>query len=133
MLVLRGAPALSDFRSKKLLQQFTDAKLPITEIYAEFVHFAEITDALSNEQQEVLDKLLTYGPEADVHTPEGQLILVTPRPGTISPWSSKATDIAHNCGLDKLVRLERGCAYYLTGDTLDEADWQRASFCCMTA
>ena len=48
------------------------------------------------------------------HDPVGQFILVTPRPGTISPWSSKSTDIAHNCGLTKIVRLERGLSYYIS-------------------
>lgn len=127
MLVLRGAPALSDFRSKKLLQQFVDAKLPVTDIYAEYVHFVEVSETLSNEQQEVLDKLLTYGPKGEQHAPHGQLILVTPRPGTISPWSSKATDIAHNCGLNSIQRLERGCAYYLQGDKLDHQSWAVAA------
>src|SRR5690606_24740892 len=60
-----------------------------------------------------LDKLLTYGPAIASHEPRGQLILVTPRPGTISPWSSKATDIARNCGLNQVKRLERGIAYYV--------------------
>ena len=46
----------------------------------------------------------------------GTLFLVVPRPGTISPWSSKASDIAHNCGLDKVQRIERGIAYYVTAE-----------------
>ena len=60
-----------------------------------------------------MKKLLTYGPSLASHQPQGQLFLVTPRPGTISPWASKATDIAHNCGLGKVLRLERGVAYYV--------------------
>src|SRR5690606_15713922 len=63
--------------------------------------------------QHTLDKLLTYGPAIASHEPRGQMLLVTPRPGTISPWSSKATDIAHNCGLSQVKRLERGIAYYI--------------------
>ncbi|GAA6184408.1 phosphoribosylformylglycinamidine synthase [Aliiglaciecola sp. NS0011-25] len=113
MLVLRGAPALSDFRVEKLLQRFTSAQLPIAEIYAEFVHFAQIESDITSEQTQVLTQLLTYGPAIPAHDPEGELILVVPRPGTISPWSSKATDIAHNCGLKEVKRIERGCAYYL--------------------
>ena len=57
---------------------------------------------------------LTYGPTIEEHQPQGLFLLVTPRPGTISPWSSKSTDIAHNCGLAKVVRLERGIAYYIS-------------------
>jgi phosphoribosylformylglycinamidine synthase len=117
MLVLRGAPALSDFRSNKLLQQFIDLGLPVTEVYGEFSHFAHLSQALDEHEMQVLDKLLTYGPKIEIHQAQGQLILVTPRPGTISPWSSKATDIAHNCGLNKVKRLERGCTYYLRSNS----------------
>ncbi len=116
MLVLRGAPALSDFRVKKLLEQVAANDLPVSGIYAEFVHFADLTSALTEAQQTVLDKLLTYGPKVQESEPAGTLVLVVPRPGTISPWSSKATDIAHNCGLREVKRLERGCAYYLQSD-----------------
>jgi phosphoribosylformylglycinamidine synthase len=113
MLILRGAPALSDFRNTKLMQQFAAQSLPINEIYAEFVHFSQLTEALSEPQTDVLKKLLTYGPAIKAHDPVGQLILVVPRAGTISPWSSKATDIVQNCGLHAVTRIERGCAYYV--------------------
>jgi len=120
MKTLRGAPALSDFRIKKLLSQCAELKLPVTEIYAEFVHFAHLSDELDSKEFTVLQQLLKYGPSIEEHEPLGQLLLVTPRPGTISPWSSKSTDIAHNCGLDKVIRLERGLAYYISGEQLDE-------------
>nr|WP_093331892.1 phosphoribosylformylglycinamidine synthase [Thalassotalea agarivorans] len=122
---LRGAPALSDFRIQKLLSQCRDKKLPVSDIYAEFYHFAHVSEALSDEQQSVLDKLLTYGPKIEEHAPEGQLLLVTPRPGTISPWSSKSTDIAHNCGLSNIIRLERGIAYYVKADALTDEQQQQ--------
>ncbi|WP_448555126.1 phosphoribosylformylglycinamidine synthase [Thalassotalea montiporae] len=115
---LRGAPALSDFRIQKLLTQCAEAGLPVNDIYAEFSHFAHLSAELSTDESNVLAKLLTYGPTIEEHQPNGTLLLVTPRPGTISPWSSKATDIAHNCGLDKVIRLERGIAYYINGETL---------------
>src|SRR5690606_9638240 len=110
MLILRGAPALSDFRIQKLLDQCAQSSLTVSNIYAEFMHFADVSSALTDAQQHTLDKLLTYGPAIASHEPRGQLILVTPRPGTISPWSSKATDIARNCGLNQVKRLERGIA-----------------------
>ncbi len=113
MIVLRGAPALSDFRTTKFLEQFASIGIPVTELYAEFVHFADLEHDLGTEQRDVLDKLLTYGPRTEKHEPDGELMLVVPRPGTISPWSSKATDIAHNCGLEQVRRIERGCVYYL--------------------
>jgi len=102
---LRGAPALSEFRIQKLLAQCADLALPVTEIYAEFTHFAKLNDALTIDEESVLQQLLTYGPTIEEHEPQGQFLLVTPRPGTISPWSSKSTDIAHNCGLNKVERL----------------------------
>ena len=111
---LRGAPALSDFRVKKLLAQCEQLQLPVHDIYAEFAHFAQLNEELSSSEENVLQQLLTYGPTIEEHQPVGLFILVTPRPGTISPWSSKSTDIAHNCGLAKVERLERGIAYYVT-------------------
>ena len=116
MEILRGAPALSEFRTNKLLASATELSLPVTNIYAEFMHFADLSAALSAPELEKLNKLLTYGPTIAEHTPAGQLYLVTPRPGTISPWSSKATDIANNCGLKQINRLERGIAYYVEGE-----------------
>jgi phosphoribosylformylglycinamidine synthase len=111
---LRGAPALSDFRVKKLLAQCEQLQLPVNDIYAEFAHFAQLNEELSASEENVLQQLLTYGPTIEEHQPAGLFLLVTPRPGTISPWSSKSTDIAHNCGLAKIARLERGIAYYVT-------------------
>ena len=99
MEILRGAPALSEFRISKLLRACEEKALPVRGVYAEYVHFAELSAPLSQPQRETLAKLLAYGPTIAEHAPSGQLFLVTPRPGTISPWSSKATDIAHNCGL----------------------------------
>ncbi|MBC3767266.1 phosphoribosylformylglycinamidine synthase [Neptunicella marina] len=116
MLTLRGAPALSDFRVKKLLEQFAAQNLPVSDIYAEFYHFVDVKQSLNEAELAVVEKLLTYGPSMSVHQPAGQLILVVPRLGTISPWASKATDIAHNCGLAHIERLERGCAYFVQSD-----------------
>ena len=80
----------------------------------------------------VLAKLLTYGPELHDSAAVGELFLVTPRAGTISPWSSKATDIAHNCKLGKILRLERGIAYHVAlepGASLGEADIRHIEAC----
>lgn len=113
MLILRGAPALSDFRIKKLLSTFSQANLPITSIYAEFVHLVATTEELSAEEMAKLEQLLTYGPHIAEHARTGKAIVVMPRPGTISPWSSKATNIAQNCGLSQIQRIERGVVYYI--------------------
>jgi len=127
MEILRGSPALSAFRITKLLARLQAANLPVSNIYAEYMHFAELSAPLSDEEQTRLASLLTYGPHLSSHTPAGKLLLVTPRPGTISPWSSKATDIAHNCGLQQVARLERGVAYYVEASTLSADQWQRVA------
>ena len=116
MLILRGAPALSEFRVNKILARCQQSQLPVTNVYAEYAHFADLTSPLNTDEQTKLEKLLTYGPTIAEHAPAGQLVLVTPRPGTISPWASKATDIAHNCGLKQVHRVERGITYYVEGD-----------------
>ncbi len=125
MEILRGAPALSEFRISKLKDAFAEKSLPVHDIYAEFMHFADVSAPLSESDKGILEKLLTYGPTITEHAPTGQLFLVTPRPGTISPWSSKATNIAHNCGLKAIHRLERGIAYYVVADSLTEAQQQQ--------
>lgn len=116
MLVLRGAPALSEFRQTKLIERLGQSGIKINRLYAEYIHLVETQSVLSESDTEVLNQLLTYGPNRCTQSPQGTLFLVTPRPGTISPWSTKATDIAHNCGLANLQRIERGCAYYLDTD-----------------
>ncbi|MDU9389650.1 phosphoribosylformylglycinamidine synthase [Pseudomonas sp. zfem002] len=121
MLILRGAPALSAFRHGKLLEQLSQKVPAVSGLYAEFAHFAEVDGDLTADQQQVLARLLKYGPSVPVQEPAGRLFLVMPRFGTISPWSSKASDIAHNCGLEVVRRLERGIAYYVGGE-LSEAD-----------
>lgn len=126
MLILRGAPALSAFRHGKLLEQLS-AKIPaVTGLYAEFAHFADVVGVLTADEEQVLARLLKYGPSVPVQEPSGRLFLTIPRFGTISPWSSKASDIARNCGLAKIQRLERGIAYYVSGE-LSEADVQAAA------
>lgn len=114
MLVMRGAPALSAFRHDKLLATLQSEVSVITAVYGEFYHFADTSEALTDDEQRVLSRILRYGPKAEVKEPAGLLQLVVPRSGTISPWSSKATDIARNCGLSKIKRIERGIAYFVS-------------------
>lgn len=113
MLIVRGAPALSSFRREKLLARLQDVFPSVKAVYAEHSHFVALAEDLSEEQHGVLNTLLSYGPKLEQESPRGRLFLVVPRPGTISPWSSKATDIARNCGLTSVDRIERGVAYYL--------------------
>ncbi|MGB2381876.1 MAG: phosphoribosylformylglycinamidine synthase [Porticoccaceae bacterium] len=113
MIILSGAPSLSDFRRRKLLSSLQNTVPTVISVMAEYVHFAEVSAPLSEPDQTTLQALLTYGPSAKQQANNGDLLLVVPRPGTISPWSSKATDIAHNCGLNNVIRVERGTAYYI--------------------
>jgi len=111
MLILRGSPALSTFRLQKLLLDLSAAGLPAKAISAEFVHVVEVNGELTATERSVLEKLLTYGPSRTAASLTGITQIVAPRPGTISPWSSKATDIAHICGLAAIKRIERVIAY----------------------
>ena len=125
MIILSGAPSLSAFRRRKLLSTLQQAVPSVTSVSAEYVHFAETNQPLSESEQATLQALMTYGPSEQQQDKLGELLLVVPRPGTISPWSSKATDIAHNCGLDSISRVERGTAYYVASDDpLTEAQLQ---------
>ncbi|RUO26418.1 phosphoribosylformylglycinamidine synthase [Aliidiomarina minuta] len=125
MQILRGAPALSDFRQQKLIQRLSNAGLNVSAISAEFIHIYQTESDLDQTQTEILKQLLTYGPARRGDEVEGREVFVTPRLGTISPWSSKATDIAHNCGLNTVRRLERGILYRLQGELTDQ-QWQQA-------
>ncbi len=113
MLLLPGPPALSAFRLAKLLDRLTALEPGLTALTARFVHFADLAQPLSGAEAAVLAQLLTYGPRSDAAEAAGARVLVTPRRGTISPWSSKATDIARVCGLGAVRRLERGIQYLL--------------------
>ena len=121
---LRGASALSLFRIQKLAQKAAALGLPQAEIASEYWYFVSSPAPLDAAQTEKLQALLSA---VRVDTPAaGQsLFLITPRIGTISPWSSKATDIAHNCGLDGVERIERGMAVYVSGSlhNSERAQW----------
>lgn len=127
MEILRGSSALSAFRLAKLLSRCQNAQLPVTDIYAEYVHFVDLDTPLTASDRTTLESLLQYGSLLTKHQPQGMLLLVTPRPGTISPWSSKATDIAHNCGLTQIKRLERGIAYYVQANFNHEQQKQQVA------
>lgn len=128
MQILRGAPALSSFRINKLFVECKKLVPSLGQIYAEYVHFADLSKDLSEQELITLKKLLTYGSIKEVKETKGAFVLVVPRPGTISPWSSKATDIARNCGLESVNRLERGVSWYLldkNGDELEASEVEK--------
>jgi phosphoribosylformylglycinamidine synthase len=103
--IFEGGNALSDFRVQQLLPRLAAIAPSIQGLSARHVHLVASVDAMSAEQQKTLAALLTYGEPAH-GSQDGVLLVVTPRMGTVSPWASKATDIAHNCGLP-IKRVER--------------------------
>ena len=120
----RGETALSAFRINKLLQKAQSLGLPENAIASEYWYFVASDAPLSDADVLQLKALLSA---ERVNTPnaEQSLFLITPRIGTISPWSSKATNIAHNCGLTHIERIERGMAVHLSGSlkTDERAAW----------
>jgi len=142
LLQILGAPALSAFRIAKLLVRLQTREPRITAVKSRYVHFIDLERPLQAAEREVLERLLTYGPREEddravsddraasegIPSGEGipngdeaeegteahaQQLLVVPREGTVSPWSSKATDIAQVCGLGAVRRIERGIFYSL--------------------
>lgn len=129
VLPLRGVTALSDFRVEKLLQKAAALGLPEVKLKSEFWYFVGSEKALDAATVEKLQALLAA--QSVEQTPEARaglhLFLVTPRLGTISPWASKATNIAENCGLAGIERIERGMAVWLEGRLNDDEKQQWAA------
>ena len=113
IISLSGAYALAPFRRERLLQKLRNIVPGINSIDAQYWHFAEVMGELTVQEDMVLQRLTLYGPRQTGDTSKGVTIVVVPRLGTISPWSTKATDIAHQCGLAKIKRLERGIVWYI--------------------
>ena len=112
MDILRGSSALSGYKVEKLLEAVAKTGIEVASICTRFIHLVDVDAPLSDDKKVVLNKILTYGPVDEEHSEAGDLFFVIPRIGTISPWASKATDIAHNCGLTEIHRIERGIAYW---------------------
>ena len=130
VLALRGGAALSPFRVAKLLGSLTAVRPQhaIAGLSAHHWHFVEIGRPLTADERATLERLLRYGPADRGTFASDATVLVVPRLGTISPWSSKATDIAHNCGLEVVTRIERGVAFELsTAGHAPLADADRAA------
>ena len=113
MLRFCGGRSLSPFRLEKLFDAIKILGLPVTGIDTEYWHFCAVTRDLQSHESDALRKLLNETAAQQIAPQNSELFLVLPRPGTLSPWSSKATDIAHHCGLTAVERIERGIAYYL--------------------
>ena len=129
VLPLRGVTALSDFRVEKLFQKAAALGLPEVKLSSEFWYFVGSEKTLDAATVEKLQALLAA--QSVEQTPKAReglhLFLVTPRLGTISPWASKATNIAENCGLEGIERIERGMAVWLEGTLTDGQKQQWAA------
>ncbi|MDQ8036465.1 MAG: phosphoribosylformylglycinamidine synthase [Pedobacter sp.] len=112
MLILPGSLALSLFRQNRLLRELQALVPAVSAVHGRFLHLVD--GVVEGEERTRLEALLEYG-DAFTGSDKGELFLVVPRFGTISPWSSKATDIARNCGLGSVLRIERATAFYIEG------------------
>ncbi|MEY2954285.1 MAG: hypothetical protein RLZZ401_2372, partial [Pseudomonadota bacterium] len=120
-----GGNALSAFRVQQLLPRLQALVPAVTRLSACYVHWVASDQTLTAAEQQRLQALLYYGDPAQT-VPAGSraLVVVAPRLGTVSPWASKATDIAHNCGL-AVKRVERVTAYQigLAYGAVDQLQW----------
>jgi phosphoribosylformylglycinamidine synthase len=133
MIEIAGAAAFTPARLQKRLAAVCVRNPGVTGLRAHFAHFVDVDGELSADDRRVLERLLTYGPrtidargEAPAAPGAARRVLVVPRLGTISPWSSKATDIARICGLPRVRRVERGIWYDVAGQVSDEEGLRRA-------
>ncbi len=113
MLKIPGTSALSDFRVNKLLTGLQAAEAGIKAVSARFMHFVDLEQDIDQAQTEILNQLLAYGSAPSTSHRGTEHLWVVPRSGTISPWSSKASEIAERCGLTAVNRIERGIEYAL--------------------
>jgi phosphoribosylformylglycinamidine synthase len=130
-ICLLGGPAFSEFQRQKLnhgLSRRTGQELSFT---SQFIYFVEIPQVLSQQKSQQLEALLqakltnrdktlsASDSQTDSNPSRSEMVFVVPRLGTQSPWSSKATDIAHRCGLDSISRIERGTLFHLPARLLE--------------
>jgi phosphoribosylformylglycinamidine synthase len=120
MLRLRGGQALSKFRIQKVVAELQQRFPALQSIQSEYQHLVSLkpsVERLTSAQEDTLSRILAYGPKSAEVEHVGQRVYVIPRIGTISPWSTKATDIAQHCGLEDIARIERAIAFYIQGDS----------------
>jgi phosphoribosylformylglycinamidine (FGAM) synthase-like enzyme/phosphoribosylformylglycinamidine (FGAM) synthase-like amidotransferase family enzyme len=139
VLIVRGRAALSAARRARALAKARGACAGLAMLDTRWLHLVVTHRELTATERAQLEQMLMYGPEVPAMAPPGSMISapasaapqavtfwVAPRLGTVSPWSSKATDIAHVCGLDAIVRIERAIEYRAAGVGLDAAAIGRA-------
>jgi len=120
ILRLAGSAALSSFRLDKLTASLARTPLAGARIATRYWHFVELSRLLGEDETQTLNRVLAYG--SPTAAADGAMLLVVPRLGTISPWSSKASDIARHCGLGAVTRIERGIAFYVDRKALTASE-----------
>ena len=114
-----GIQALRNFKVKTLNKKISALIPDIELVSSEYIHFIESKQDLNTSNKSILDNLLNYAPKANLSNSNFQ-ITISPRIGTISPWSSKASEICKLCGLSGIKRVERGITYHLNRRTNDK-------------
>src|SRR5687768_2391745 len=114
MISLWGPPALTNYRQRQLLTKLRRVISSVRSVSAQSIYFVD-SPHLGKDASQLLQAIL---PPVGQASHQGKLFLVVPRIGTISPWSSKATDIIHNCGLTQVRRVESGVAYFVQAESL---------------
>ncbi|HIG88609.1 MAG TPA: phosphoribosylformylglycinamidine synthase, partial [Candidatus Thioglobus sp.] len=114
----QGISALGAFKTKALQVKISQAQSGLKLLGAEFIHLSNLDEALTSKESDHLDHLLSYSPNLSVDNAKSSIVII-PRLGTISPWSSKATDIMHLCDINKINRIERATAYHFN-DTINQ-------------
>src|SRR5262249_38265865 len=128
VLIIPGRTALSASRQASALAKVREVSPHVTSLEARWARLVVAERELTAAGLQQLGQMLSYGaaerpvrPSGGLETVETLSFVVTPRVGTVSPWSSKATDIAHVCGLTAITRIERGTEWTLVGDSIDVA------------
>ncbi|ASG67049.1 phosphoribosylformylglycinamidine synthase [Francisella halioticida] len=111
----KGLSALSPFRRERILADVKKISNKIESISAEYIHVVELDEELTNQQKQIIKSLLNYNKEYGSAEPKGYTFITAPRVGTISPWSSKATDIISNTGVNAVKRVERAVLFGVEG------------------
>lgn len=116
----QGISALGAFKTKALQVKISQAQPGLNLLSAEFIHFSDLNDALTEAEKKHLDQLLSYTQALSANTAKSSIIVI-PRLGTISPWSSKATDIVHLCDINKIRRIERATIYHFDDEITNKS------------
>ncbi|AWD32414.1 Phosphoribosylformylglycinamidine synthase [Candidatus Kinetoplastibacterium sorsogonicusi] len=109
---ISGSVALSSFRIEMLIRKLKENGINIQNIYTRYEYFVHLHKELNNTEKRTLNGILSLNDNIPFNNQFDLEFLVIPRPSVVSPWSSKATNILHNCGLNVVKRIERGISYY---------------------